>query len=192
METPAGQRWFLRKHEDGSIFGPLAFEQLARWASSAQIAPHDSISSDQSTWIKAPMLPELRMDWIVEVTSERLYGPTTLGAIKEFVRLGEIDPDTIVINSCDASRQPLREIQSLLAAQAALEDSPPPDNAGSSAPLASGISVGLRQRIRELEDALRDERRALAEAEERYRALESQYKNLAGTSHAEGEAPVAV
>ena len=27
------------------------------------------------------MLPELGMDWMVEVTSERYYGPTTLGAI---------------------------------------------------------------------------------------------------------------
>jgi len=39
MDATAAQLWFLRKHEDGSIFGPLGFEQLARWASSAQVAP---------------------------------------------------------------------------------------------------------------------------------------------------------
>ena len=72
MEEAAGQDWFLRKHEDGSIFGPLPFAQLARWASSAQVAPHDVVSTDQVTWIKAPMLAELEMDWLVEVTTERL------------------------------------------------------------------------------------------------------------------------
>ncbi|MDQ6861708.1 MAG: hypothetical protein M3032_11210, partial [Verrucomicrobiota bacterium] len=75
MENAAGQQWFLRKHDDGTIFGPLHFEQLAVWAGSAQVAPHDSLSSDGATWMKAPMLAELGMDWIVEVTSERLYGP---------------------------------------------------------------------------------------------------------------------
>ena len=121
MDSPAGHQWFLRKHEDGSIFGPLRFEQLAHWASSAQVAPHDSISTDMKTWMKAPMLPELAMDWIAEVTSERLYGPTTLGAIVEFVRLGEIDEETFVINSCNATRQQIREIAPLLTAHAASE-----------------------------------------------------------------------
>jgi hypothetical protein len=62
-------------------FGPLNFDQLTRWASTAQIAPHDALSNDQQTWMKAPMLPQLGMDWLVEVTSEHYYGPTTLGAI---------------------------------------------------------------------------------------------------------------
>jgi hypothetical protein len=116
MDVAAGHEWFLRKHEDGSIFGPISFEQLALWASSAQIAPQDSISADQQTWMKAPMLPELAMDWIAEVTPERYYGPTTLGAIAEFLRVGEIDQDTFVINSCDGSRRQIREIAPLLPA----------------------------------------------------------------------------
>src|SRR5918998_795717 len=123
MDTPAAHQWFLRKHEDGSIFGPLAFDQLARWASSAQVAPHDSISTDQTNWMKAPMLPELGMDWIVEVTSQRLYGPTTLGAIREFLRLGEIDEETFVINACDGTRQQIRDLAPLLEALPA-EDEP--------------------------------------------------------------------
>jgi len=175
MDSPAGHQWFLRKHEDGSIFGPLGFAQLAHWASSAQIAPHDSISADQRTWMKAPMLPELAMDWIAEVTSERLYGPTTLGAIAEFIRLGEIDEDTFVINSCNATRQQIRDIAPLLTASVASEVTSREENAVVG-PSASGISVRLEDRIRELEQALREERRALAEAEERCRALESNLK----------------
>src|SRR4051812_35660736 len=113
MQEPSSQRWFLRKHEDGTVFGPLSFTQLATWAAAAQVAPHDAISSDQLTWIKAPMLPELGMDWLVELTSEQYYGPTTLGAVEEFIRLGEIDGETYVINSCDGTRRQIHQIAEL-------------------------------------------------------------------------------
>lgn len=75
MEAAETQQWFLRKQEDGTVFGLLSFEQLARWASTAQIAPHDLVSTGQENWMKAPMLAELAMDWLVEVTSETLLRP---------------------------------------------------------------------------------------------------------------------
>ena len=171
MEAAAAQDWFLRKHEDGNIFGPLPFAQLARWASSAQVAPHDVVSTDQVTWMKAPMLAELEMDWLVEVTTERFYGPTTLGAIQEFARLGEINGDTFVINSCDGSRQRVNELP-LVAAEPVIEIA---ETAG---PVAAGMSIKPEDRIRDLEQALREERRALHEADERYRALELKYNEL--------------
>ncbi len=179
MEAPTGQRWFLRKYEDGQLFGPLTFEQLARWASSAQVAPNDSLSTDETNWIKAPMLPELGMDWIVEVTSERYYGPTTLGSISDFMRLEEINDDTFVINACDGKRQQIRDIAPLLEADSmatdTVEDEEETAIETGRGPAARGIAVGVQDRIRELQDALREERRALAEAEERYRALEAKY-----------------
>ena len=60
------------------------------------------------------MLPQLGMDWLVEVTSEHYYGPTTLGAIQEFIRLGEIRDDTFVINACDGTRRQIQEMRELL------------------------------------------------------------------------------
>ncbi len=165
MDNAAAQSWFLRKHEDGTVFGPLPFEQLARWALSAQVAPHDSLSIDGETWMKAPMLPELGMDWIVEVTSERLYGPTTLGAIREFLRLGEIDENTAVI-ACDASRLQVRDLSEQLAALPRDEE-----NAADTGPASTGMSIALEERIRELEQALREERRAYDELEARHREL---------------------
>ena len=110
MDAAAARQWFLRKHDDGTIFGPLSFEQLARWAASAQIAPRDSVSPDAENWIKAPMLPELGMDWIVEVTSESLYGPTTLGAIANSCAWARSIEETFVINSCDATRHQIRDL----------------------------------------------------------------------------------
>ena len=171
MEAAAAQDWFLRKHEDGQLFGPLPCAQLARWASSAQVAPHDVVSTDQVTWMKAPMLAQLEMDWLVEVTTERFYGPTTLGAIREFVRLGEINGETFVINSCDGSRRRVNELP--------LVAEPEIEIAETTGPAAAGMSIRLEDRIRDLEQALREERRALREADERYRALELKYNELA-------------
>ena len=180
MDQPASQQWFLRKHEDGSLFGPLSFEQLAAWASTAQIAPHDAISTDEVTWMKAPMLPQLGMDWLVEVTSERYYGPTTLGAIQEFIRLGEIDGDTFVINACDGTRRQIREFPDLLTVTVESAEPPPEESApvSTNEPLPSGIDIDLQDRIRELEQSLREERRALEDAEERNRELERRCREL--------------
>ena len=184
MEAPAARPWFLRKHEDGSIFGPVSFDQLVSWASFAQVAPNDSISPDQESWIKAPMLPELAMDWIVEVTSERFYGPTTLGAIREFMRLGEIDEETFVINSCDATRRQVRDLTPLFAARPVNELSDLPEKTASTiAPAAAGMSIAVQERIRELEVALREERRALAALEQEFRALDLKYRERAGSEN---------
>ncbi len=181
MEQPSNQHWFLRKHGDGSIFGPLSFEQLALWASTAQIAPHDSLSTDQQSWIKAPMLSHLGMDWLVEITSEHYYGPTTLGAIQEFIRLGEINEDTFVINTCDGTRRQIQEMPSLLEMARAEADADTIENESLPAnePAATGISIRLQERIRDLEQALREERRSLMEAEQRYQELEQKYLELA-------------
>ena len=169
---PGGESWYLRKGEDNTVFGPLSFEQMWRWARNAQIAPHDSISHDQVAWMKAPMLPELGMDWLVEVTSERYYGPTTLGAVQEFIRLGEIVAETFVINACDGSRWPIDDLPGLADQHTEGIDR------SSDAPPASSMAINLRDRIKDLEQNLFEERRALEESEARYRELEARYHAL--------------
>jgi hypothetical protein len=173
----AGQSWFLSKHEDGSVFGPVPFDTLRRWAATAQIAPHDKLSHDQQTWLKAPMIPELEMDWLVEVTSERYYGPTTLGAVQEFLRLGEIGEETFVINSCNGTRRRVRELTDLLQLPTRPEQLPLRD-LNEQAPATTTMSIDLRERIYGLEQSLREERRALAKCESRYRELEARYLAL--------------
>jgi hypothetical protein len=176
MEEVSSQPWFLRKHQDGSIFGPISFDRLSSWASTAQVAPHDVVSTDQQTWLKAPMVPQLGMDWLVEVTSEHYYGPTTVGAIQEFIRLGDINADTFVINSCDGTRRQIREMPTLFKTNAASSKAEITDVVLE--PAAAGISMRLQERIRDLEQTLREERRALTEAEQRYQQLEEKYNAL--------------
>jgi hypothetical protein len=174
------QKWFLRKHEGGSTFGPVQFDQIARWAGAAQVAPHDTLSNDGQTWIKAPMLAQLGMDWLVELTSEHYYGPTTLGALQEFIRLGEIDGETVVINTCDGTRRQIREMPDLweTARSGPNEHQFEIQLGDPVGPAAAKMSIHLQKRIRDLEQTLQEERRTLAESQQRYNELERKYQDL--------------
>src|SRR5258707_10622282 len=107
--------WYLMKNDDGTIFGPITFDQLQQWALDAQVSPLDKVSSDERTWIKAPMVPELGMDYLVEVSPDQFYGPTTLGAVREFLLIGEVNAETPVTNCRDGSVRMIREIPELRA-----------------------------------------------------------------------------
>ena len=165
---------YLLKAENSEVFGPVDFEQLTTWATAAQVSPLDKISSDQQTWFKAPMVPELGMDYLIELTSEQLYGPTTLGAIQEFINLGEVHGDTNIINAKDGSSDLVRDIPALVLP--GNEPAEPAEPVGH--PLRTGIRASLQQRIRELEHTLIEERRALDTLEERYEKLEAAYAEL--------------
>jgi hypothetical protein len=172
------QSWFLRKHEDGSTFGPVRFDQIARWAAAAQIAPHDTLSNDRQTWVKAPMLPQLGMDWLVELTREHYYGPTTLEALQEFIRLGEIDGETLVINTCNGARCKIQEMPQLWeTGQPDAGDAQTEIQLGDPlGPAVSGMSIALQEQVRDLEQSLEEERRALMKAERRYAELKEKYE----------------
>lgn len=120
------------------------------------------------------------MDWLVEVTSERYYGPTTLGAINEFVRLGEVTTENFVINTCDGSRRKIEEIASFFTT--ATDDG---ETLVDGSPAAAGMSIKFEERIRDLERSLGEERRALREAEGRYRELEQRYQALLAAAAAQ-------
>ena len=167
----ASQSWFLQKYEDETLFGPMPFDQLKQWAFDAQISPLDKVSHDGNTWVKAPMVPDLEMDYLVEVSPDQYYGPTTFGAIREFLQMGEIHADTEVTNCRDGTKAPLKEIPEL---QPSRED----DENFLSVPVRTSIRVNLQQRIRELEEALMDERRARETAEHVIDKLEAKLADI--------------
>lgn len=149
------QTWYLLKNDDGSVFGPVPFSQMKAWSDEAQISPLDRVSTDEQTWIKAPMVPELGMDYLVEVSPDQFYGPTTLGAVREFLQAGEIHGETRVTNCREGTESALREIPGLL----------PRTDEEEARPVRTSIRLNLQQRIRELEEALLEERRAREIAE---------------------------
>jgi hypothetical protein len=164
-------QWFLMKHDDGSVFGPVPFDQLRQWAEDAQISPLDKLSQDESTWIKAPMVPDLNMDFLVEVSSDQYYGPTTLGAVREFLLIGEITADTYLTNCKDGIQVRVSDMPELLPRREEEQ------------PVRTSIRLSLQKRIRELEEALMDERRALEAAELRCERLEARLAEVASKNY---------
>ena len=57
MNTEATNSWYLQKHEDETLFGPITLDQLRQWAIDAQVSPLDKVSQDGTTWVKAPTSP---------------------------------------------------------------------------------------------------------------------------------------
>jgi hypothetical protein len=153
--------WYLTKHDDGTVFGPISFQQLRKWASDAQVSPLDKISIDQTNWVKAPTIPELQMDYLIEVSPGQYYGPTTLGAVKQFIAAGEINDNTRITNCTDNTQTTIRQIPELR---------PPTEE---ERPVRTSIRRSLQQRIRELEAALLEERRARENAEHLCAKLEA-------------------
>lgn len=165
--------WYLMKHDDGSVFGPVPFQQLRRWAVEAQISPLDKVSTDEKTWTKAPMIPELEMDYLVEVSPDQFYGPTTIGAVREFLSVGEINPDTVVTNCKDGTARIVRDFPELRPAQSEAEQQP----------VRASIRLSLQQRIRDLEENLMEERRAREAAELRCERLEARLSELSSKTY---------
>jgi hypothetical protein len=177
------QNWYLKKHENGEVFGPVHFDKIREWARTAQVNPQDMVSNDQVLWTRPPMIPELEMDWLVELGEDLLYGPTTSGTLMEFVRTGEISKDTIVINCVDGSQALLRDTEFFSAALAA----PPTEHAGadieeeptlSQQPIKGGIRANLQRRVRELEQSLLEKQRYLNAAKDIIARLEARNKEL--------------
>src|SRR6187455_34201 len=155
MNTEATNSWYLQKHEDETLFGPITLDQLRQWAIDAQVSPLDKVSQDGTTWVKAPMIPELEMDYLVEVTPDQYYGPTTIGAVREFIQMGEIGEETPITNCKDGSVVLVRDFPELQIVPEREE----------SQPVRTSIRMNLQQRIRDLEETLMEERRARESAE---------------------------
>lgn len=158
----ASQNWFLMKNDDGTTFGPIAFEQLREWALDAQVSPLDKVSTDGKTWVKAPMLPELEMDFLIEVSSDQFYGPTTLGAVREFLQMGEIHLETPITNCRDGIITLVKDVPELRVQE----------EEEVAQPVRTSIRLNLQGRIRELEQALMEERRARETTERMMEKLE--------------------
>jgi hypothetical protein len=92
-------QWFLLKSSDRQVYGPVNHDTLLGWASEAKISPLDKVSKDNhKTWLRAPMVEDLQMDWLIEMPDNYLYGPTNVGTIQEFLATGEIDASVMLIN----------------------------------------------------------------------------------------------
>ncbi len=107
----SARTWFLLKASDKEVFGPTDLPTLKNWAAEAKISPLDKISSDnRQSWNRAPLIPELQMDFLVQMPDNYLYGPTNVATIQEFLATGEIDENVSIINCLENTEARLGDL----------------------------------------------------------------------------------
>jgi hypothetical protein len=165
--------WRVKKTGDESIYGPVDANILKEWANSAQIAPHDMIDLSDDNWRNAPDVDFLDMHWLVKLPGDDIYGPTTLGALREFIQDGLITEKTTATHVRTNQSLP---IGALFAAvefekKRALRR-PPKESKKSTASLA--VDMAKEQRIRQLEEDLKELKKEHESLTHKYRQLSLQ------------------
>src|SRR5580658_6869286 len=145
--------WRVKKIVDGSIYGPVDVNTLKEWANSAQVSPQDMIDLSDDNWRRAPEIEFLDMIWHVTLPGDDIYGPTTLGTLREFVQEGLINDKTVATHAKTNQSLP---VGALFAAvefeKKRASRRPPKESKKSTASLA--VDMAKEQRIRQLEEDL--------------------------------------
>lgn len=177
------RNWHLHKASDKEIFGPTDLETLRGWAAEAKISPLDKISNDgRMSWVRAPMIPELQMDLLVQMPDNYLYGPTNVATIQEFLATGEIDGNVTIINCLDNTEARLADLswfqasphQVRSAATTFVGTQWPEDRRG------NGETPQHQTRIATLERQLMDLQKVVDEWQQAYNSLRQQFIEATG------------
>lgn len=174
--------WHLIKAETNEEYGPLSHDALLALASEAKISPMDRLSNDQrSTWRRAPMVRELKMDWLIQMPDQYLYGPTNVATIQEFLARGEIDGSVTLINCLDGQESRLSELAFFQVSPHQVR-SASTTHVGTQWPdlhKGSGDAL-LQQRVQLLEKQVMQYQHSLDEWQRSYRLLRQQFIEATG------------
>lgn len=175
--------WHVLKMADREIHGPTSLETLRSWASEAKISPLDKLSNDdRKSWVRAPMVPELQMDWLIEMPDNYLYGPTNIGTIQEFLATGEIDENVRVINCVEGTESCLVDTDFYKASPHHIR-SADTSFVGTQWPEAArteGTDAALKHRIAILEKTTMELQRSVDDWQQAYAALRQQFIEATG------------
>lgn len=177
----SNQTWYLIKAADNQEYGPISHETLLGWASEAKISPMDKLSNDgRESWLRAPMVRSLQMDWLIQMPDQYLYGPTNIATIQEFLATGEIDENVTLIYCVDGTESRLGEQpffqaspQHVRSASSTLVGTQWPDQRG-------GGDAWLQQRVALLEKQVVEYQRSLDQWEQSYNSLRQQFIEATG------------
>ena len=83
----ASAKWYLKISED-MVYGPIPLATLCDWAAQGRVAAGNLVSQDEVAWVAAESVPDLKMDWLVELKNGDKYGPLNLLAAPHLVIRG--------------------------------------------------------------------------------------------------------
>ncbi|MEI6808618.1 MAG: hypothetical protein WCN95_07830, partial [bacterium] len=158
--------WYLKTSE-GSVYGPVELSELRDWAGQGRVAPGDQLSQDEKQWVQAETIPELGLEWMVEVLDSSAYGPVHISAIRDLVADGAVAIGAKVTNR---STGQVSTVEKILAPDVA----PMPDSAG----LARGLPVSDPALAEELQKARNECKQLRDQAAKRDAELRQQAEAL--------------
>lgn len=168
--------WRVKKTTDNSIYGPVEESTLKEWANSAQISPQDLVDlSGDENWRPAPEIEFLDMLWIVQLPGDETYGPTTIGTLHEFVHEGLITEKTLATHVKTNQSLPIGALFAAMEFEKKREAKRPPKE-GKKSTASLAVDMAKDQRIRQLEEDLRELRREHETLTHKFRQLSLQLK----------------
>ena len=165
--------WRIKKAPEDAIYGPVDAEMLKEWANSAQIAPHDMVDESDENWREACEIEFLEMLWMVKLPGEELYGPTTVGTLREFIHEGLISEKTLARHVKSNQSLPIAALFAAVEFEKKRALKRPPKEAMKSTAVLA-VDMAKDQRIRQLEEDLKELRREHESLVHRYRQLSLQ------------------
>jgi hypothetical protein len=167
--------WRVKKAPDGDIYGPVDEATLKEWAAAAQISPEDMIDLSDDDWRPAPEIVFLEMVWVVKLPGEELYGPTSVGTLREFIEEGLISDKSIATNVNTTQSLPVGALLAALDFEKKRSARRAEPNANKST-LKINLDRAKDQRIRQLEEDLRTVRKDHDALVHKYRQLSLELK----------------
>lgn len=113
--------WRVRL-SNGAVYGPIELDELRTWAEECRLAPGDQVSSDKGHWANAETLPELRMQWMVEMASGEIFGPVHLNAVVDFFHSRLVLPSSRLANRVTGKKSTVADLVLPLITDAARDD----------------------------------------------------------------------
>jgi hypothetical protein len=176
LGADASGNWRVKKSPDDAIYGPVTEEVLKEWANSAQVAPLDMVDESDDNWRPAPEIEFLEMLWTIQLPGEEIYGPTTIGTLREFINEKLITEKTVATHVKTNQSLPIAALFAALEFEKKRAmKRPPKEVMKSTASLA--VDMAKDQRIRQLEEDLKELRREHDSLTHRYRQLSLQLQD---------------
>jgi hypothetical protein len=174
--------WHLIKASTKEEYGPISHEALIGLSAEAKISSMDKLSNDgRQTWRRAPMVHELKMDWLIQMPDLYLYGPTNVSTIQEFLATGDIDESVTLINCLDGSESRLRDLAFFKVSPQQVRSVSSTNNGTQWPDLNKNSSDAmLQQRVKLLEKQVMEYQRTLDEWQRAHSILRQQFIEATG------------
>ncbi|MDA3800400.1 MAG: hypothetical protein PF692_15155 [Kiritimatiellae bacterium] len=105
--------WYLKLNED-KTYGPITKPNLIKWAFDGRIPPNSKVAQNEQCWFLAETMPELEINWHIQLLDETIYGPVNISSIKPMLVDNLIDWSCVAYSNSYPTGIMLGEIQNMV------------------------------------------------------------------------------